>query len=1711
VWIFRTRTSTIGGTQLGEGNLIAYNGDAGVRIAGEPVTASHRVSGNSIHSNGGLGIDLGNLDVTANDPGDGDTGANGLQNFPVLSEVVIQAGQTLISGSLNSAADATYRIELFANREADPSGHGEGETFLGSTEATTDGSGNVTFEFNRSGALGERFITATATRLVDHDADPNTPLVASDTSEFSAALEMPPLVVTTTADLVDDTDGLVSLREAITYANAHANVDRDGDGTTDPDVIWFAIRADDAAHFYYRDDGVAGQMSRSNIVTTIAADDSLIADIDPDHPHSWFSIQPATALPDITNATVIDGYTQPGASENTNAALAGGTNAVLRIEIDGSQSSSSTPLELWSAGSTVRGLAVNNWSGAAIAIVASSNRIEGSFLGTDISGTIAQPNKHAVVVTGTYSGNVYATVIGGTTAAARNVLSGNRDNAIELGYRFSPADVISTQIVGNYIGVARDGTAAIGNASGVYLDFRNRTTRLLGNVISGNRGAGVAGVITQGGLIQGNLVGTDATGTLDVGNRTHGVSVGGPEVMIGGPQPEHRNVISGNDGFGISADPRNVILGNYIGTQIDGVSPLGNSAEGIWVNGGTGTGRADGNVIAYNGGDGIEVYSTSGYPLLANSIFSNAELGIELELSNTGPTPNDPGDGDTGSNNLQNFPVLLAAAIQDGQTVIAGSLNSAADTTYRIELFSNREADPSGHGEGEAFLGFTEVTTDGSGNAGFEFTAPGTLGERFITATATRLVDHDADPDTPLVATDTSEFSLALQVPPLVVTTTADVVDTDGLISLREAITYANAHANVDRDGDGTPDPDAISFAIPGSGVQTISLNAGLPVITDPVVLDGYTQPGASPNTLAVGNGAVLLIELDATRVNADDAPGAGVVTIGSGGRGSTVRGLVINRTQQSTAILLSGGGENVVEGNFLGVGANGATIPGDTTQRPFDRGDGIYVSFSENNRIGGTDPAARNVIAGHPRFGIALTGATTTGNVLQGNYIGTTADGAAALGGQYYGAIFLSGASGNTIGGTAEGAGNLVSGNDDDGILLSRSNSNVVQGNRIGTDAAGTSALPNSSGIVIFGSHDNLIGGVEPGAGNVIASNGGNGVEISTAGSDTAAGNSILGNSIFANGGLGIDLRPEGVSGPTPNDPGDADDGPNALQNFPVVSSAVVSGGTIELTGTLDAQPGSTYRVEFFASRFADSSGYGAGAELLGAVDVAIPPDATESTDFTVTLPAAFTEVRFVTATATDAGGNTSEFSEAVLVNRAPNADAGGPYAIDEGDPLSLDASLSSDPDEDSLTFTWDVNGDGVFGDATGATPTLSAAQLADLGLADDGTFTVTVRVEDAQGGRDEASTTLTVNNVAPTVDAGGDVTLEAGTALSRAGSFTDPGADDWTATVDYGDGSGTQALALNGDQSFSLNHDYAAADTYTVTVTVHDGDGGTGQDSFQVTVGDGPDPGVDPEQLRQTYNAGIAALRNTLPGLAALFTVNGVDLPVVTEDLGGLFGLPAELDAIAQDRLLTVDTSVSSLGELVALLEATGVTVECVAGDENCDPGDLLQVRFTHTTPGLAAAGAYDDTTPSLLTDLAQSAGLDATLDYLGDLVVDLVIGVDAQGLYLEPSSSIGARIHADLAATGELGPFGVHVGGPADLNPSLWFSASAGKIRPDSLADHIELSLGQLDAELALDMVLGFLDYVDVDASTPNSEHGGDPFVVRGSAVSVHQDHC
>ncbi len=330
-----------------------------------------------------------------------------------------------------------------------------------------------------------------------------------------------------------------------------------------------------------------------------------------------------------------------------------------------------------------------------------------------------------------------------------------------------------------------------------------------------------------------------------------------------------------------------------------------------------------------------------------------------------------------------------------------------------------------------------------------------------------------------------------------------------------------------------------------------------------------------------------------------------------------------------------------------------------------------------------------RNVITNNID-GVIIQGINATGSTLHNNFIGLTESNAAA-GNTRHGLILRQSAGNAQIGGDFA-QGNTISGNGGTGVFLSGSGSNTFAGNRIGLDSNGFLPVPNAqqgiymfdadnntltgnyiggnsaNGVQAFGTDNstfngNFIGLPRPpfssGAGNTltglqligssgntvtanqIGDNGSAGISISS-----GSGNTLTGNQILNNGNLGVDLLPGGV---TLNDPGDSDTGSNTLQNFPVLSGAATDGSTLEIAGTLNSQPNTTFGIEFFSSPACDASGYGEGETPLSTFSVTT--DATGNASFVQSLAGTFTAGEVITALATSPGGSTSEFSQCVTI----------------------------------------------------------------------------------------------------------------------------------------------------------------------------------------------------------------------------------------------------------------------------------------------------------------------------------------------------------------------------------------------------------------------------------------------------------------------------
>ncbi len=477
------------------------------------------------------------------------------------------------------------------------------------------------------------------------------------------------------------------------------------------------------------------------------------------------------------------------------------------------------------------------------------------------------------------------------------------------------------------------------------------------------------------------------------------------------------------------------------------------------------------------------------------------------------------------------------------------------------------------------------------------------------------------------------------------------------------------------------PDTDyifTINFNIPGTGPHVIEVGYFLPEPERPLIIDGYSQPGASANTnpLDQVNNAVIMVELDGSA-------SGGSIGLNLYGGNATVKGLALHSFGVGMAVNDYGGYH--IQGCYIGTDASGAAL-GDPI--------GININQADNNLIGGSDPADFNVITGEVVVdgsadneirgnyigldaggantvgaggislrnasnniidanvsagsyrGIEIRGATAQQNTITNNFLGTDMTGDNGMGTGLIGIYLGEGAASNFIG--TPGNGNVIGSWQYNGMVVDSAFNNKIQGNWFGTNQSADIDLGNGNEAIhlINDAADNTVGGENSGEGNIIAYNDGIAVRVgyeNTPGEEAGVGNAILGNSIYLNG-FGIDIDPPGIN---ENDDLDSDTGPNNLQNSPQLSQVNVGTDDTHITGQLHSAPDTEYRLEFFANVGLDANDLGQGEQFFG--HTYVTTDASGNVSLDVHLAAEITPGHYVTATATDPDNNSSEFSNAI------------------------------------------------------------------------------------------------------------------------------------------------------------------------------------------------------------------------------------------------------------------------------------------------------------------------------------------------------------------------------------------------------------------------------------------------------------------------------
>jgi titin len=982
------------------------------------------------------------------------------------------------------------------------------------------------------------------------------------------------------------------------------------------------------------------------------------------------TIVPLSPLPTLQHAVAIDGTSQPGFS------------GMPLIELDGASAGMmANGLVLTAGGSTVQGLVINRFSLDGILLQnKGKDIIAGNYLGTDTTGSMNLGNGGNGIEVSGVAGNT----IGGTRAGAGNVISANGNAGILL------TNAASWNVIqGNKIGTDVSGTMFLENGSpftsfpdGVALvgasnNLVGGKTAGSGNLISANQaGDGILiepdtqGHAASANRVQGNQVGTDVTGTVGLPN-TIGVEVaGGTGNFIGGPAAGEGNLLSG-DTFGVALGHQasgNLVQGNKIGTDITGTLSV-NNFVGVVVEDSSnnligGRDAGAGNLISGNFRDGIQFFTSSLTTITTGNLIQGNKIGTDV----TGivALPNSNGlNFASGSNNTVGGAApgagnLISGNSQDG--IIITNSPSVSRPSSGIQIEGNQigtdvtgtRAVPNGlngievvdsgnnviggirPGAGNLISGNQQngvlVTFNGFGPSASDNVLQGNkIGTDVI---GTLALANQANGAEVSGASNTLIGGALVGAGNLISGNALDGVFLTGLFffsglpsgsnvlqgnklgtDLTGTRAVPNGQQGVEEQFDANDliggssrlAGDLISGNLQNGVFLSFSPTGGFGSMQgNPEVVEGNKIGTDITGKAALGN------QRDGVLVQASNDVVGGT----SAGTGNLISGNQLNGIELGPFFVPFGTTQtDLIEGNKIGTDLTGNAAVA-------NQGDGIPANAS-GIMIGGTTPGTRNIISGNAHAGIVI-GAAERNDVIEGNRIGTNAAGKAALGNAGDGIDLMGSA---VVGGTLPGAGNLISGNAGDGIFANQAAPfvqlpvDLIIGNRIGTDITGIAPLGNlANGVhLLIGSIQ--IGEAIPGGGNVIAFNGNDGILV-----DGAPQNTISGNSIFANGNLGIEDINLGASSP-------------------VLTAAVNANGELTIEGTLATfTPSSLFTLEFFANPTCDPSGSGEGKTYLGSIQVTT--DSNGLAPFSLILPFTVPKGQFITATATDSSGTTSEFS---------------------------------------------------------------------------------------------------------------------------------------------------------------------------------------------------------------------------------------------------------------------------------------------------------------------------------------------------------------------------------------------------------------------------------------------------------------------------------
>ncbi len=1019
------------------------------------------------------------------------------------------------------------------------------------------------------------------------------------------------------------------------------------------------------------------------------------------------------------------------------------------------------------------------------------NLVQRNNIGTNSSGNNAIANGEGVTI----ENSAYDNFIGGTFGAESNVISGNTNSGVLL-----TSGATGNVVEGNVIGPNSSGGGAVsggtnqigvevnGGANGNFIGF-DASTHL--NIISGNQVEGIliSGTGTDNNEILGNFIGTNLGGTGAFAN-TRGIKIedGASGTKIGGDlSVDEGNLISGNTQFGIIIDGSSnvvnntTIYNNAIGTNDNVNGAIPNGIDGINALGVTnltigGTGTNQPNAISGNTNTGITVQATStnGVTIMANYI------GVDFAGTNA---IGNGGDGILVQNGADN--VTIGGDSGSGE----GNVISGNGTGVNISSASNVVVKGNNIGVNAAATGAIP------NNVGVQIISPSTA------ASSNQIGGTGAGEDNIITGNTTRQVAVI------------GANSTNNTI-LGNFIGINNSNTDLTAAGaSGIVFDDAGVNLVGGSTAAERNIISGLDTA---IVMYGATGVNVFGNYIGTNTAGTSTIQniYGVFILDASDACQIGSSTSGEGNLiGGYTTGVHIYGTSTSN---------NVVEGNLIGTD-NSGMMP------IFNSSNGVKISNGASlNKVG-----PNNVISGHTSNGVTISGTGTDDNAVEGNFIGTDATGNGMTAGieNAVGVVVESNAAVNNIGSSS--AGNVISANTSYGIMLtSNSNTTGVFGNHIGVGADGTTSLGNSTaGIYISnGSTNNQIGGSSAGQPNTIANNGRG---ISTGGSGSNLGNNFEQNSIHSNANAGIDLASDGV---TANDVADSDAGDNALQNYPVITSAFECGtsGVTSIGFNCDFVIGQNYRIEFFTV----NTGERQGKTYLESATVTV---STSNEAFSHTLGSLLPVGTEIVATATDLTSfNTSEFSEIFTATGGLTTATGltGTQTICEGDtPASLTGTSANN-------LVWYTDDPPTIANYVGGGSPLSLGAIASAG-------SYVYYAYDSTAGcyGPSSSVTITVNPL-PTITLGTSPEVCIGTTsanLPYTGTTGSPDqySIDFDATAEAAGFVDVAATTLPASPIVLTVPAAPTAATYNATITpINSSTGCSGTAvSFTVTVNGNPD----------------------------------------------------------------------------------------------------------------------------------------------------------------------------------------------------------------------------------------------------------------------------